>query len=196
MNFNYKVQLNKNLIDFQSVVDSFSTSGCAYLTPDALMMYCQTRLQGIDTQVNTEFAKQKQANFDSSVLSGMLSSAAFSVPSDKLTGSEADGKRQSVIDEINKAEGKLSAGDPLLDKLEELKATVSQMSGDLDPSTFNTTIAGGVQNLQKDINSSAELGMINLQSLMSQRQSAIQMCTNLVQSLGDQMNKIAQNIGH
>ncbi len=53
-----------------------------------------------------------------------------------------------------------------------------------------------VENIQKDLNSSTELSMINLQSLMSQRQEAIQLCTNLVQSLGDQVNKIAENVGH
>jgi hypothetical protein len=31
---------------------------------------------------------------------------------------------------------------------------------------------------------------------MSQRQTAIQLTTNVVQSLGDQLNKIVANIGH
>jgi hypothetical protein len=47
-----------------------------------------------------------------------------------------------------------------------------------------------------DLNSNAELGMVHLQSLMSQRQMAVTLTTNLVQSLGDQENKIADNIGH
>jgi hypothetical protein len=37
--------------------------------------------------------------------------------------------------------------------------------------------------------------MIGLQSLMSERQTAIQLTTNLVQSLGTQMNAIASNVG-
>jgi hypothetical protein len=47
-----------------------------------------------------------------------------------------------------------------------------------------------------NLNSNSELGMVQIQSLMSQRQTAITLSTNLVQSLGDQANKIADNIGH
>ena len=48
-----------------------------------------------------------------------------------------------------------------------------------------------------NINSNSELQMIQLGSLMSQRQTAITLTTNLVQSLGDRpLNKIADNIGH
>jgi hypothetical protein len=37
--------------------------------------------------------------------------------------------------------------------------------------------------------------MIQLQSLMSQRQQAIQMCTNMVQALGQSSQAVAANIG-
>jgi hypothetical protein len=53
-----------------------------------------------------------------------------------------------------------------------------------------------VQDAAGTINSQSELQLIQLQSLMSQRQTAISLTTNLVQSLGDQQNKIAENIGH
>ena len=66
----------------------------------------------------------------------------------------------------------------------------------LDPTSLNSQIIDGVKGIQSDINSAAELSMIGLQSLMSQRQEAIQLCTNLVQSMGDQCNKIAENVGH
>ena len=39
------------------------------------------------------------------------------------------------------------------------------------------------QDASTDVGSQAQLGMIQLQSLMSQRQMAIQMCTNLIQAL-------------
>ena len=47
-----------------------------------------------------------------------------------------------------------------------------------------------------NINSDSQLDMVHLQSLMSQQQTAVSLTTNLVQSLGDQENKIADNIGH
>lgn len=46
------------------------------------------------------------------------------------------------------------------------------------------------------LNSSGELGMIQIQSLMSQRSTAIQLTTNILQSMGDGLSKIAGNVGH
>ena len=59
-----------------------------------------------------------------------------------------------------------------------------------------TALYEPAQGVSSSVNSSSELEMIQLQSFMSQRQTAIQLTTNLVQSLGDQLNKIADNIGH
>ena len=56
--------------------------------------------------------------------------------------------------------------------------------------------AATLKNEQSDLTGGAELNMINLQAIMSQRQTAIQLTTNLVQALGDSSNKIAANIGH
>lgn len=58
-----------------------------------------------------------------------------------------------------------------------------------------SSISESIKGLQSDLNSGTELGMIQLQSLMSQRQSSVQMVTNLIQSLGEQMKGIAGNVG-
>ena len=47
-----------------------------------------------------------------------------------------------------------------------------------------TNCAQSLGDVANDINSDAQLGMIKLQSLMSDQQTAVQMCTNLVQQLG------------
>jgi polyhydroxyalkanoate synthesis regulator phasin len=70
------------------------------------------------------------------------------------------------------------------------------VDGKISAPEWKTMSSDMVQNISKDMNSSTELSMINLQSLMSQRQSSVQLITNMVQSLGDQLNKIASNIGH
>lgn len=41
----------------------------------------------------------------------------------------------------------------------------------------------------------AEIEMLNLQSLMSSRQQALQLCTNMVVALGDSAQRIASNVG-
>ncbi|MET0593810.1 MAG: hypothetical protein ABW133_13995, partial [Polyangiaceae bacterium] len=57
------------------------------------------------------------------------------------------------------------------------------------------SLINSTKSLQSDLNSNAELDMIHLQSLMSQRQTAIQLTTNILQSLNEQANKIVANIG-
>jgi hypothetical protein len=52
-----------------------------------------------------------------------------------------------------------------------------------------------LQTVASDAGSSSQLNMINLQSLMSQQQTAIQITTNLVQQLGQQNQAIATNVG-
>ena len=57
------------------------------------------------------------------------------------------------------------------------------------------SLSDAVASIQQDVNHEGELEMIKLQSLMSQRQQALQMCTNLVQSLGQSAQQITANIG-
>ena len=81
----------------------------------------------------------------------------------------------------------------MLDKDVQRVQRRGQQRQDLDRPVSQLT-----QNLKNDaanLNSDSEMTMINLQSLMSQRQTAVQLTTNLVQSLGDQQNSIAKNIG-
>jgi len=180
----------------QQLEGTYSMQGCAYLTPDALMAYCQSRLQGLDTQVNQAFAQQQSANQASSVLSKILSDPRFSIPDDTLSDGAAAAK-------LNDAEGaireQLKNLDPKSAAYQELVKVANDIKGlphdKLSATTFQNSVVNAVNNVQKDINSSSELSMIGLQSLVSQRPEAIQVCTNLVQSLGDQVNKIAENVG-
>jgi hypothetical protein len=52
-----------------------------------------------------------------------------------------------------------------------------------------------IDGLSKDVESSSQMNMIHLQSLMSSRQTAIQLATNLISSLGESSKAIAANIG-
>jgi hypothetical protein len=52
-----------------------------------------------------------------------------------------------------------------------------------------------LEGVTKDIESSAQLDMIRLQSIMSARQTAIQLSTNLVAALGESTKAIVSNIG-
>lgn len=175
---------------------TYSMQGCAYLTPDALMAYCQSRLQGLDSQVNEAFAKQQASNQVSSALSKLLADPALAIPDAALSGNDAGAKLKAAEDAIRNALHNLNPDSAAYKALVDIANNIEKLPQDkIDATTFQNSIVNAVNNVQKDVNSCSELSMIGLQSIMSQRQQAIQVCTNLVQSLGDQCNKIAENIG-
>ncbi|HSQ65477.1 MAG TPA: hypothetical protein VLM85_19795 [Polyangiaceae bacterium] len=208
-----KVPLKFNFLTTQAAQEMQALNGMmdesTYLTPDALMTYCATRLRGLDTQVQAAFAQQKQANADSSVLSAVerqiqlpdadiAHAGDTSADPNKLGGLCPKDFNDAAVKALRDAADKVS--DP--QTKQALNAAADELQAKIDNNLpisvddFKRLTTDAVSKIQQDLNSGTELSMINLQSLMSQRQSAIQMCTNLIQSLGDQMNKIAQNIGH
>jgi hypothetical protein len=198
----------------------------ANLSPDALMAYCQSRLDSIDSQVRASFAEQQT---NASTISQI-----DQVISDLKTYDGADQKDPTVCKNLEAKFGaliqSLRASDPSCPALPQLTTAYNSMvwSGDggaqfahslpgdpdfIDEGTYppdesgpkgdnvlsSSELQGYVQTLTDaagNLNSNSELQMVQLQSLMSQRQTAISLTTNLVQSLGDQENKIADNIGH
>jgi|HubBroStandDraft_6_1064221.scaffolds.fasta_scaffold643861_2 hypothetical protein len=196
----------------------------ANLSPDALMAYCQSRLDSIDSQVSASFADQQT---NASAISQI-----DQVIAELRTYDGADQKDPTVCKNLEaKFQGlilSLRASDPGCPALPELTTAYNSMvwSGDgganhtqfpgpdfIDEGTYppdesgpqgdnilnSTELQGYVQTLTDaagNLNSNSELQMVQLQSLMSERQTAVSLTTNLVQSLGDQENKIADNIGH
>jgi hypothetical protein len=168
-----------------------------YLTPDALMSYCSTRLRGLDEQIQTGFEKQRSANEQSKVL-GELNDSLGAGPS------SGDWNQTELQNAMLVAAAKFDAAalrvpDPLkrqlIDQAWQCKLVAGGNQTTMSNEQYKKLTSDPVSNMQKDLNSGTELAMINLQSLMSQRQSAVQLVTNMVQSLGDQVNKIAANNG-
>jgi hypothetical protein len=201
-------------------------AAAANLSPDALMAYCQSRLDSIDSQVSASFASQ-QTNASSI-------SQIDQVIADLRTYDGSDQKDPAVCKSLEaKFQGliqSLQASDPGCAVLPELTTAYNSMvwSGTggataqstlpddpdfIDAGTYppdksgpqgdnilsSQELQGYVQTLTDaagNLNSGSELQMVQLESLMSERQTAITLTTNLVQSLGDQESKIADNIGH
>jgi hypothetical protein len=201
--------------------------GGSGLSPDALMAYCESRLDSIDTQVTASFTDQQK---NASAISQIDQTIAALKPFDSSNQTDP-----AVCKQLESTLGglinSLKSSDPGCPALPALTTTYNSMvwSGDggrafkqsVDPSdpdfidkakyppttagpqgdnVLNSTeLQGYVQSLSdaaSSLDSNSELQMVQLQSLMSQRQTAISLTTNLVQSLGDQENKIADNIGH
>lgn len=170
----------------------------ASLSPDALMSYCAIRLRNLDDQVAIAFKKQQLANADSQQLSELTDHLNWT--SGPIDGSTTEGNQT-----LKNVAGTYyyyaqHVNDPALAKklIEKGKffEDLASKGGTLDTNAYKANGADFVGTLQKDLNAGTELSMINLQSIMSQRQSSVQLITNMVQSLGDQMNKIVSNVGH
>lgn len=189
------------------------------LTPDALLAYCQARLDSIDGQATGIFNEQELRNSESSAIQGVLATFqgyAAGVTNDKDSCLTMENSLYALIQQVQQTD----PGCPELGKLtqtfNDLLQSGSGPSGSLqyiDEATYPpagttntgdgtlsaTEVQGYISNLQgcaSDLNSNSELQMIQLQSLMSERQTEVQLTTNLVQSLGDQAEQIAENIGH
>jgi hypothetical protein len=72
-------------------------------------------------------------------------------------------------------------------------ASISGTWQDVPKEKIDATVKD-LQSVNDELSKGGELGMIQLQSLMSQRQLAIQITTNLMQTLHDSSKSIVQNI--
>jgi hypothetical protein len=162
------------------------------------MAYCQSRLNSLDDQMNNIFASQT-ANAKSTQDVNAIAAQFNDLP--PASGNPAKvnvppENNQEIMQAYNNAIA--DAKGQLLAELTQDRAAfntdVNKGNGSLTPDDM-TQLTTNLKNYAADLNSDSEMTMITLQSLMSQRQTAVQLTTNLVQSLGDQQNSIAKNIG-
>ncbi|MDB4995927.1 MAG: hypothetical protein JWM74_3359, partial [Myxococcaceae bacterium] len=202
-------QANSEYIQGHTTPESITRTGSSNvvcgLSPDSLMFYCESRLRGIGEQIGRAVAQQQKSNSDISALNELhetLNQYSKGVNAEgTVKGAEGDAAFQQMSAAYDAAISKVGKDTELGKKLIEDKNRILNTNGQggTDNIVLEHEMKAMTNNLEtmvKDINGNSELQMINLQSLMSQRQAAVQLTTNLVQSLGDQMNKIAANIGH
>ncbi len=207
-----------NLIAHSDILSS-GVASAGNLTPEALMMYLSERLGSVDDQINTIMAKQKAtenarkhvANIQA-IYSGKEEGEQLT-PDDQvkiieelaamedpkladrlaadlgltLTGAEPElsDEQQAVIEAAKGMFGTFLAdapGDTAEDGTELDQATLDQAKTVLD-------------NTLKEFESSASLDMIQLQSLMSARNTAISLATNMMSAVGKGLESIVGNIG-
>jgi hypothetical protein len=198
-----------------SVVPSFISDGAdtaVNLTPEGLMVYLQSRLDDVDTQINGLFKKQQDIGRIRNDLNAIQEQLQTLTSDTAVKGNQGtpnqDTNGNGTIDQeewaaheqkIMHAIADIKEVDPVLGKkletdLQSDPQVLSKLDGIyLTSQVKNTT--DYLNTLNKQLESSAQLEMIKLQSLMSNRQTAIQLSTNLVSALGDSTKSIAGNIG-
>jgi len=207
----------------------------ASLTPEALMLYCQTRLQGIDSQIQATMTQQENINTEQSQIGSLLSEVANDTAAAGANNLMNNPQECKTLEQnLENLITWIQAKDPTcsqLGQLELLHDTVmasgsgtytdslgshgyyyggdpaQSPQGQTPPPNVNTSMDGqlgtnelgnytsALNNINSALGSGAELGMIQIQSHMSDRTTAIQLTTSILQSYDDGLSKIADNIG-
>ncbi len=182
------------------------------LSPDSLMIYLQTRLGDLDAQIETLMGKQTKAIKVREKLDKIQAALArlkqdpdkpASARDDKVVDGTDNAKHQV---QINKALDELAQLEP--DLAESMRAKFKEDGFILDGATAANPY-GDVRytsqeviatqeyldSVSRQLESGASLDMIRLQSLMSSRQTAVQLSTNVVSALNESTRSIANNVG-
>jgi hypothetical protein len=186
-------------IQMQNAMNALEQMGIhttEHLTPEAMMVYLETRLSSLDDEINELFEKQEIMERIKEAVKVLQNSIAGADPEKKL---KLDGtQRELMMEALNqikeldpltyaKLEEELLAADILNLKDGELKWDKKLNPEQLE--AFGQILDG----VASKIDSSAQLEMILLQSLMSERQTFIQISTNTVATLGQSDQAIAGN---
>lgn len=172
------------------------------LTPDALMVYLSTRLNGLDAQIQDIFTSQNGADKIRASLND-IQEAINSLPTSANKGADLNGA-EAVKEAILNSIDAIHNIDPQL--AEQITAQLSQEGYILSVGSTGEDNAGSyktieidntkeyMKNLTGELESAAQMNMIRLQSLMSSRQTAVSLATNLIGKLGDSIQKVVENI--
>jgi hypothetical protein len=169
-----------------------------YITPDCLLAYCSTRLRDLDESMQKQFHDQQQGIADASSLqsveqkikdtfNGLKKDDSGKLTDDFNLDDKTSDDIQLDIDNIKDPSAKATA-QKALDSFKSMKK--GQTFDDLKSNTLDA-----LDNGRQCLSQGSELGMIGLQSLMSQRQTAVQLTTNLIQALGETSKAVAGNVG-
>lgn len=176
-----------------------------FLTPETLLIYCQTKLRGLDEQIQRAMAGQKNRGRAQEALGELSEALDPNGLNGDETGASGKTKRDEVVDKYNKAivavGPETEMGKQLAANRDKFLTDASGKRTDIENDDAHVskddmrTFTDSVSQMQSQFNREGELEMIQLQSLMSQRQTALQMCTNMISGLGQSSQQIAANVG-
>jgi hypothetical protein len=163
------------------------------LTGESLLLYCQSQLTSLDGTIKGYFDEQKLNLARKKSLSDLQNTL-------KKYVNHLD---QAGVDDIgnafNKAISNLPPGDPvrgaLMDKMQEFYTHGGNGQQIYFTTEQLTAFAGDIGSMLDNVNGNAELNMIQLQQVMGQRQTAVQLTTSMLAKLDDGTKSIVTNIG-
>ncbi|HWA70913.1 MAG TPA: hypothetical protein VG937_01190 [Polyangiaceae bacterium] len=166
------------------------------LTPDALMTYLSTRLNSINDQTQGVLERQKCSETVRHEV-GEIKKLLTTLDTNEDAKDDAIEFPEETRVKLEEHLNNIAIVNPkLAQRISEDLHKQGQVLQDGQPCT-TARVDSTKEYLDatcKDIESSAQMDMINLQSLMGARQTAIQLSTNLVAALAESMKAVVTNI--
>jgi hypothetical protein len=168
------------------------------MTPDTLLIYLGSRMGSLDNQMGEVFNRQKTSEKLRSELHAIQQELTTIDSKDDKHELVVGGLTQESIKEIDAHIRNIEAIDPKLGA--DVRKTMFEdgqiaSRGDQNYYTYELDNSKEYLNMvAKDLESSAQMDMISLQSLMGARQTAIQLSTNLISALNESQKSVVGNI--
>jgi hypothetical protein len=169
--------------------------GAAGLTPDALVAYCSVQLNGIDNEINQYEQKQMSALSEKNAVEA--AEKAMNLHSPPQNQEQWD----QMVDGIRSAEAQLPADDPVRAQLEKQVDDIQNKycqglaSDPHYPSEGEWSAdVSAMKDVEGNVSGQAEIQMIQLQSLVSQRATVVQLTTNMMSTMTQSEQAVAQKI--
>jgi hypothetical protein len=186
------------------------------LTPEALMLYCQTQLNTLDGDIRAFMQNQKYINAKKKILAELKNELQRNTTVGK-NGKDLDENLPKIAAAYERAYAsleQLKTTYPNVDVAGDLQAVAAHAkkmwpNGDLTTGKIGPTghhinmeyssafdgWVGDLDNIIDDLSKNAELNMIQLQSIMSQRQTAIQLTQSMMDKLLKTLEQLASKVG-
>jgi hypothetical protein len=173
------------------------------LTPEGMMLYLSTRMNEVDGEIDKLFDKQKASQEIRKAL-GTIQTELSKLNEDgghdqklHMPGRDGHGAtqiEQNILDAIDKI---ATINPELADRMRAKMNEGGQILCNQDGEYFSHELSASKNYLDgiiKDLDATAQMDMIRLQSHMSARQTAIQLSTNLIASMSESTKAVVTNI--
>lgn len=170
------------------------------LSPELLLLFCQSRLQEMDTAIQKKMTGQNDlVALQDSVgrIQSMLKAGDGQVNGDDRIAFDNPAVVDKVSLEIDAAiaAAKVTGNSTVVKNLEDVKLKLHAGDDGQVNKEEVKDLSTMLDNALSSCRSGAELSMIELQSLVSKRATQLQLTTGLMSSLNEGSKSIAANIG-
>jgi hypothetical protein len=189
------------------------------ISPDSLLAYCQAQLGSLDSTMTSDMQIQEQQLSEHNAVTQAANSLTELFGSN---GPQSGPQFEQCMAAIDQAAQSLPAGDPVATQLEQFKQQMMTqydyqpghtewlpigLNGDQGvikpvPSSITTPSDGQwaattaqLSNIASGINSNSQIGMLQLQDLVSQRQQAIEVASGMMTTEDNTLEDEAKAIG-